>query len=90
MIYVVYILNIMANNSIGDISPHQYLYGHVSPTLCFQFYKPVYYSNTNSFPAPIETKGRWVGFASEFSPSMLERAKDKLCFSLSSKQVANS
>ena len=27
LMYVVYILNITANNSIGNISPHQYLYG---------------------------------------------------------------
>ena len=66
LMYVVYILTITANNSIGNISPHQYLYGHtpdISHTLCFHFYEPVYYSDTDSFPAPIEKKGRWVGFA---------------------------
>ena len=44
--YVVYILNLTANNSISDISPHQHLYGqtnNISPTLCFCFYKPVHY-----------------------------------------------
>ena len=63
--YVVYILNTTANSSIGDISPHQHLYGQTpdtSPALCFQFYELVYYSDTDSFPAPIEKKGRWAGF----------------------------
>ena len=53
-------------HSIGDIPPHQHVYGqtpHISPTLCFQFYEAVYYSDTDSFPAPIEKKGRWLGFA---------------------------
>ena len=38
LIYVVYILNITANNSSGDISPHQYLHRQTPdtfPTLCF-------------------------------------------------------
>ena len=64
--YVVYILNITANNSIGDISPRQYLYSqtpNISPTLCFQFYESVYYFYTDSFSAPIEKKGRRVSFA---------------------------
>ena len=61
-----YILNITASSSIGGISPHHHLYVQtpdISPTLCFQFYKPVYYSDTDTFPAPIETKGGWGGFA---------------------------
>ena len=61
LMYVAYSLNITTNNSIGDISPHQYLYGQtpdISPTLCFQFYEPVYYLDTNSFPAPVEEKER--------------------------------
>ena len=60
LMYVVYILNITANSCIGNISPHQHLYSQtplISPTLCFQFYEPVYYSDTNSFPAPIEKRG---------------------------------
>ena len=60
------ILNITATSSIGHISPDQHLYGQtpdISPTLCFQFYKPVYYSDTDSFPAPVEKKGRWVSIA---------------------------
>ena len=64
--YVVYILNISTNNSIGNISPHQYLYGqtpNISPALCFQFYEAVYDLDTNSFPDSTEKKGRWVGFA---------------------------
>ena len=59
-------INITANNSIVKISPHQYLDSqtpNTSTALCFCFYQPVYYSDTNSFPAPIEKKGRWVGFA---------------------------
>ena len=65
LMYVVYILNITANNSISDISPHQHLHGQtptISAALCFQFYKPVYYSDTDSCPAPVEKKGRSVGF----------------------------
>ena len=31
--------------------------------LCFQFYETVYHSGTDSFPSPVEKKGRWVGFA---------------------------
>ena len=64
--YEVYILNITANNSIGDISPHQYLYSrtpNISPTLCFQFDESVHYLDTDSFPAPIEKKGGRVSFA---------------------------
>ena len=60
LMYVVYILNITTTNSIGDISPHQYLYGQspdISPTLCFCFSEPVYYSDTDCFPAPIEKRG---------------------------------
>ena len=60
LIHVVFILNITANSNIGDISPHQYLYGQTpdtSPTVCFQFYKPVYYSEIDSFPAPVDKKG---------------------------------
>ena len=35
---VVYILDITANSRIGDISPHQHLYGqtpNMSPAICF-------------------------------------------------------
>ena len=62
--YVVYILNITANGSIGDISPYQHLYGQtldISPTL---FYEPVYYSDINSFAAPIEKRGDMSVFPS--------------------------
>ena len=75
LIYVMYILNITANSSIGNISPHQHLYGQIpdiSPTLCFQFYEPVYYSDTDSFPDPVEKKRRWDSFtpmSAIFSPS---------------------
>ena len=65
LVYVVYILNITANTSIGDISPHQHLYGqtpNISPAFCFRFYRAVYYSDTKSFSAPVEKKGSWVGF----------------------------
>ena len=64
--YVIYILNITANSGIGNISPDQHLYGQtpdISPTLRFQFYKPVYYSDIDSSPAPVENKGRWDIFA---------------------------
>ena len=66
LMYVVYILNITANSSVGDISPHQHLYGQtpdISPTVCFRFDEPVYYSDINSFPAAVEKKGRCVSFA---------------------------
>ena len=65
IMYVVYILNITVNNSIGDISPQRHLYGQthdISPALCFQFYEPVYYSDTDSFSSPIEKKWTWFGF----------------------------
>ena len=38
LMYEVYILNITANSTIGDISPHQHLYGrtlNIPPALCF-------------------------------------------------------
>ena len=60
LMYDVYIFNITPNNSIGNISPHHYLYGQtpdISPTLCFCFYEPVYYLDTDSFPAPVEKRG---------------------------------
>ena len=60
--HIKYVMNsILTFTSIGDISPHQYLYSQtpdISPTLYFHFYKPVYSSDTDSFPAPIEKKGR--------------------------------
>ena len=59
LMYVVYILNITTINSIGTTSPHQYLYGQtldISPPFCFHFYETVYYSDTDSFPAPIQKK----------------------------------
>ena len=60
LMYIEYIINITSNVSISDISPHQHLYGqthHISPALCFQFYAPVHFSDSNSFPGPIEKKG---------------------------------
>ena len=65
LMYVVYMLNITANSSISDTSPHHHLQRQtrdISLALCFQFYEPVCYSDTDSFPAPIEKKKRWVGF----------------------------
>ena len=66
LMYAMYILKITPNSSIADISPHQHLNGQtptISPALDFQFYEPVYYSDSNSSPAPTEKKGRWVGLA---------------------------
>ena len=60
LMYLVYILDITANHSIGNFSPHQYLYGQtpgISPTLCFCFYEPVYYSDTNSFLPQLRKRG---------------------------------
>ena len=73
VMYVVYILNITDNTSIGNIPPHQHLCGqtlNISPALCFCFYKPVYYSDINSFPVPIEKQGRWVGFIPNIGDSL--------------------
>ena len=58
--------DITANSSIGDVSPHQHLYCQtldILPVLYLHFYEPVYYSDIDSFPTPVEKKGRWVGFA---------------------------
>ena len=57
--------NITVNRCIGNISTHQHLYGQtpdICPALCFQFYEPVYYSDIDSFPAPIEKRRVWVSF----------------------------
>ena len=59
LMYVGYILNITTNTSIGNISAPP----DISPTLCFHFYEPVYYSNMNSFPASIEKRGDGLVFA---------------------------
>ena len=51
LMYDVYILNITDNSSIHNISPSQQLYSQppdISTALSFQFYVPVFFSDTNS------------------------------------------
>ena len=74
MMYVIYVLNRMANGSLGGEAPLFMLTGvrpDISPLLRFRFYEPVYfataevlsYSGSPGFPSESkEGKGRFVGF----------------------------
>ena len=67
-LFVVYVSNIMAVESLGWITPMQHAWGRVpdiSAVLQFRWWEPVYYlDDDGGFPSQSKEKlGRWVGVA---------------------------
>jgi hypothetical protein len=75
MQYVCYLLNHMADKTLGDIPPLQVLTGitqDISVLMRFHFYEKVYYAvDDTSFPSDTgESVGRFVGIAESVGNAM--------------------
>ena len=75
LMYVCYVLNVLASSSLGWIPPLQALTGQTQDTSALfvcSFYEPVYYNpHYDGFPsAPNEELGHWVGIATNVGDAL--------------------
>ena len=74
-IFVCYLFNCVAHDSIGSITPLEHAHGQrpdVSALLRFRWYEPVYYLADGHFPSGgFEKSGQFVGIAEDMGDALM-------------------